>query len=266
MLTDAIDYFLFLDNKDESGHYKTFANQNICLALYKNNRVTWDRNQNHCLVEPGRDFTSRLYGFHKLPFNVRYMGEVEQVCIIFKTICVSQFSKVPIDQIEINDDPVSQLFGPSGLVVQEKIFSTSDRQQQVDILENFLLRQWNHKNQEDLAYLNIYRQLYTNELDDAHAVKHFTQKEGLDPSTLYRNFKKLFGQSPKEIQKVIRFRKSLHAMLSSKRSWTDTAYANNFADQSHLIKDFKKFTGESPIKIVRKLSEVQGTMIWSKPG
>lgn len=69
----------------------------------------------------------------------------------------------------------------------------------------------------------------------------------LNERTLERRFLNEVGLSPKQFSKIIQFQLSLEQLtLKDFTKLTDIVYENGFADQSHLIKVFKAFTGKTP--------------------
>ena len=66
---------------------------------------------------------------------------------------------------------------------------------------------------------------------------------------LERCFKQQFGTSSKTYQQIIRFRNAYRYARKigiPDVSWADVSYESGYADQSHLIRDFKKFSGDVP--------------------
>lgn len=65
---------------------------------------------------------------------------------------------------------------------------------------------------------------------------------------LERTMKKFTGYTPKQIQQVIRFQKSSNDFIYSKSDVdiSDVAYSNDYTDQMHLTKDFKRYTATTP--------------------
>jgi AraC-like DNA-binding protein len=98
--------------------------------------------------------------------------------------------------------------------------------------------------------------------DDAHvraAVEHIehtggemqvaemVEASGLGRRTLERRFLDYVGISPALLANVFRFRRVFDAIEhDSARPWTDAAAAAGYFDQSHLIRDFRRFVGCTP--------------------
>jgi len=66
---------------------------------------------------------------------------------------------------------------------------------------------------------------------------------------LQRDFKELFGASPKTYQRIVRFRHAYQyarCLAGKTIKWTDVSYEAGYADQAHFIREFKEFTGVPP--------------------
>lgn len=57
--------------------------------------------------------------------------------------------------------------------------------------------------------------------------------------------KESLGVSPKELIRVMRFRKALKTIADG-RDWLDVVHDCGYVDQSHLIRHFRDFTGRTP--------------------
>jgi AraC-like DNA-binding protein len=70
--------------------------------------------------------------------------------------------------------------------------------------------------------------------------------------TLERHFKTATGLSPEEYLKIRRFNNAVQIMYSGRFSrMTEIAYQAGYYDQSHFIRDFKKFSGQTPLQFIR---------------
>lgn len=96
-------------------------------------------------------------------------------------------------------------------------------------------------------------------------IKHIRENNGLitidklafeanmTTRTLQRQVKKSLGVSPKSFSNVMRMKYVLHLINnSSEHHWQDILYQNGYYDQSHFIKDFKRYTGKTPLQFLRE--------------
>lgn len=82
----------------------------------------------------------------------------------------------------------------------------------------------------------------------AHAsVAALADESGLSPRRFGELFQREIGLSPKAFVRLRRFRQALrHAHSSPDPDWCDLAGRLGFADQAHLIREFRAFSGLTP--------------------
>jgi AraC-like DNA-binding protein len=73
-----------------------------------------------------------------------------------------------------------------------------------------------------------------------------------------RNFERVFideiGMSPKQLCCIARFNNALELKLDNPTmKWTSIAQQSGYFDQMHLIKDFKRYCGEAPSTLLKKV-------------
>ncbi len=74
-----------------------------------------------------------------------------------------------------------------------------------------------------------------------------TKKLHITERTLQRKFIEYIGISPKQFARIIQFQASFDQISNEAFSrLTEIVYENGYADQSHFIRSFRKFTGEKP--------------------
>lgn len=75
-----------------------------------------------------------------------------------------------------------------------------------------------------------------------------------DANLSIRHFRRLCldesGLTPKHLCRVLRFRNALLLAQCKTPDWADIAAAAGYFDQSHLIRDFREFTGETPMAVL----------------
>jgi AraC-like DNA-binding protein len=105
------------------------------------------------------------------------------------------------------------------------------------------------QNKEANNFTNLFDKLN----DDIPAsVSEIYQIMNYSPKQCQRLFYKHFGLSPQMALCIIRFQKCLKTLLSDNKSPNEVLDITNYYDQSHFIKDFKKFMGLTPFELVQK--------------
>ena len=87
-----------------------------------------------------------------------------------------------------------------------------------------------------------------------------SRRLGVSIKKLERDFAKRVGLNPKSFGRILRIQSALRAIETDlPQGFAGVAYDCGFSDQSHFIREFKRFTGETPAEFVskkRKLTEV----------
>jgi len=84
------------------------------------------------------------------------------------------------------------------------------------------------------------------------AVNELAKRLNITERTLRRKFNHYVGISPKKFAKITQFQTSLDQICTGDFSkLTDVVYDNGYADQSHFIRNIKKFTGKKPLQLTK---------------
>jgi AraC-like DNA-binding protein len=62
------------------------------------------------------------------------------------------------------------------------------------------------------------------------------------------------GLSPKMLLRIARFQRDLRMKSVNSASWCDVACRLDYCDQMHMIRDFKAFAGEPPIRALKQIA------------
>ena len=89
----------------------------------------------------------------------------------------------------------------------------------------------------------------------AISIKEVRDKLCVAERTLERHFLEEIGVTPKQFAKIIQFSSSINQITESNYyNLTEIGYDNGFADQSHFIKSFKRYTGKTPKEFQQQVS------------
>lgn len=265
LLKGYIAYFLFLDKRDNKlVNYTTFPNNNLCLAIYKQNKVNYTRDSktNSCKIEESdRLFSSRIYGFHAMPFNVDLQSPMDQVCIIFHPSALAVFTKESLLERQSSDSVFEDLFQLKDRFALEQLFEQNDVMERARILERLLLGRLVYgipaKVQEAFECI-----VSAGNLNAQVGVESLCSKLKISDTTLFRLFKTHLGQNPQQFIKTYRFRKVLPFVLDQSKSLTQTGLEGHYYDQPHFISNFRTFTGMAPGKLRQQVSLQQDELAW----
>ncbi|MBE7169028.1 MAG: helix-turn-helix transcriptional regulator [Williamsia sp.] len=139
------------------------------------------------------------------------------------------------------------VLGKAATQMCNEMLGIDDSSLLIQIAERFLM-QWLLKRKTDRDYVAEACRLIR-QSPGSFSIETLSQTLYVSKRQLERCFKQQFGTSPKTYQQIIRFRNAYRYARKlglPEVSWVDVSYESGYADQSHLIRDFKKFSGEVP--------------------
>ncbi len=115
--------------------------------------------------------------------------------------------------------------------VNEQLFESKNYQQMVLIVENFL------------------------SLNDESKIDQISQYACISVRQLERQFKERIGVTPKTYTKLSRLTNAWQLFENNPQAtWSQITHLCHYADQMHLIRDFKEFTGLTPTALAAILN------------
>lgn len=145
----------------------------------------------------------------------------------------------------VMDHPVdfSELEHPDRL---SGIFAAAGPGERLDILKAYLLEKT--EGSFDTAALQTVERLYREPAD--RSVAALARELHCGERQLYRIFKTNYGISPKVMLDILRLHLCLTLVLERSVPLTDIAGLCGFYDQAHFIREVKRYTGFSPLRLL----------------
>jgi AraC-like DNA-binding protein len=194
---------------------------------------------------------SYLVGVMQEPVAWRMYGYSEMFAVRFKPEGLIQLFDCPVSSWVNNFIDAEDFLGKEHSFILALIQSAETNQERVFLLETFIHQQ--------LSKRQTARNHFT------EAIKHIRRANTQISSSALENqlfvcerqaqrlFKNNIGVSPKEYFRIIRFRQIIEAVKENKQVlWPQLAYSLGYADQAHLIRDFKAFSGLTPTGFVEE--------------
>jgi len=133
--------------------------------------------------------------------------------------------------------------------LHEQLAETSRHGHRIQLIENFLIARAPDTCPDPFVSAAV------SWIEEARAmprIEELARRVGLSQSALERRFRRVVGASPKKFASIMRLRHVLN--LGSKGAdLTSIAHAAGYYDQSHFIKDFKRFSGIAPESYFQQL-------------
>lgn len=168
----------------------------------------------------------------------------DMICVTFHAFGARMFFREPMHEFKEQSIALDLLDNIEILELGKLLLDTYDNRVCVQMIESFLKKQYFYSKEYNLRRMQA--------AVKAVNIGHVGIESLAGISCLgYKQFKRIFteyvGLNPKEFLRIIRFQRALY-ILQTKPSTnlTELAYICEFYDQSHLISEFKHFSGYTP--------------------
>lgn len=198
-------------------------------------------------------------------FDVVPQGKIRLITIVFKPFGAKPFFDFPIFEIQNNIIPIKDINNKEWLDLENRLGDCVDNKSIVSCLENNLLKKL-EKNTLFNSYSSINNErimLAINRIDDSKGtinIKDLSSLACLSDKQFNRIFADYVGMNPKNFLRIIRYQSFLLKLQNSNIKATkavdflDLVYDCGYYDQSHLINNFKEFTGYTPKEYIKLFS------------
>lgn len=110
-------------------------------------------------------------------------------------------------------------------------------------LQSFLFSIFNHKKYDPLIYAAVEKVLF---YDGNLKIQDLCIELSISLDAFEKRFRKVVGASPKQFCSIVRMKRAISIVGDQKTSLTDVAFELGYFDQTHFIRAFKNFTGQTP--------------------
>lgn len=187
-----------------------------------------------------------ISGQVNFPAHIQSDGDVEMIVAVFFPHTIGMFIDTPPSAFYNQEISGADIKNRALDETAEKIMANSSGYDCISIIEKWLLTKINPS-------LNLKRigssvgqimhcpSLHIGSLADAAC---------LSKKQYGRIFKEQVGMNPKEYARIVRFQKALWLLQCGKRNFAHIAAECGYADQSHLIREFRTMSGYTPKSIL----------------
>jgi AraC-like DNA-binding protein len=153
---------------------------------------------------------------------------------------------LPQSEIRNQIHPLENVLGKVAKELEEKIGNAKTVEGKVALLQEFFIRQLQQKSSDEIFDHCISRIISSK---GKQSISELERSTGYSARWLNMKFTEKVGVSPKNLASIVRFQQFYQAWItSSERDFFKDDFYDYYYDQSHFIKDFKRFTGLAPRK------------------
>jgi AraC-like DNA-binding protein len=198
----------------------------------------------------GKTFTSKeqnisLTGLVDVPVILDAEKDITTGTIVveFNPQGAYRFFQISFNDIRNQIHPLSDILGTLARQLEEQISNAERVEAKVTLLQQFLLNQL-MRNPEDAVF-----EYCVSKITDSKGritIQELEKKTGYSSRWLNMKFKDKLGISPKNLSTIIRFNQYYNAVANNhEMEFMQNAFYDHYYDQSHFLKEFKRFTGLS---------------------
>ncbi|WP_152443633.1 helix-turn-helix domain-containing protein [Bacillus sp. THAF10] len=186
-----------------------------------------------------------LSGLQLEPLHIEYSGTSNLVGIRFKPYGLFPFLTIPICETANFVEPCSDIFGSVYQQLYDVLLQLNHESYIGQSIDHFLLNLINEmKTKQYKLMKEISSQLQKN---SNQAISDLALNLGYTERHLTRLCRDQFGVSPKMIARIFRFERALSNLFGCPDAPNvNRAIELGFYDQSHFLKEFKRFSGMTP--------------------
>ena len=190
-----------------------------------------------------------ISGQVNFPARIQSSGDVETIVVVFYPHAIGTMFNIPVSSFYNQEIDGYSLDDKRLNILADVVLNADDSTKAIKIIEKWLLSR--------LAESGIYnfkrvdaslKQLF---FDNATSVDSMAQRACLSRKQFERVFFNAVGMKPKEYSCVARFQKSLWLMQNGNRVFADIAYSCGYADQSHFIRECRRYSGTTPAELLK---------------
>ncbi|MBO9565675.1 MAG: AraC family transcriptional regulator [Niastella sp.] len=238
-LANYIRFYWLLEFDGIAAHDSLFR-----VFARKYPRMVFQHCEGRSGIYHGDDYLPLTYlsGLNTLPYDCGIHPSISTIGVSFYPHAIRPIFGINVSGI-VNELPDLSHFVKTSLTNQ--LLDARTVMQRTTILSAFFTNRLRNSTAPDKMYVQGWRMLLRETHE--HQVRQLTRTFNLSERQLERRFKDHLGLTPKQYLKINRFEKALNLLQAgSCNNLFDIAYELGYADQSHFIREFKQFSGNTP--------------------
>jgi len=188
--------------------------------------------------------TCSIVGQQTIPATIDSPQVSGIIGVTFKPAGAYRFFPISLREVADRTVRADELFGREGHEFHEQIDGASTVGAKVGVVQDFLLRLF-LRNRRDEPVVDWMLDMIDRSRGGVE-ISGLSEKAGYTRRQIDRKFADFVGLSPKTVVNIVRFQGVYSRALGSEGEAWNREHFDSYYDQSHYIKEFKRFSGHTP--------------------
>ncbi|MBZ9891590.1 AraC family transcriptional regulator [Mesorhizobium sp. BR1-1-3] len=192
-------------------------------------------------------FASFAAGLFAGPVVIESFGGACCVQVNFTPLGARRFFRLPMSELTDSMVVLDDVLGAQGLALRERLGNVPDWTTRFDMAEAFVTARLENAAETPLEIAWAYDRIITS--GGRTRIASIAERLGWSRKHLAGSFSNAIGMGPKTLSRIVRFKRALGLSRQQAVDWADIAADCGYADQAHLVREFRDLAGETPTGI-----------------
>lgn len=190
-------------------------------------------------------FASFAAGIHAGPVIIDSYGRSCCIQVNFTPLGARRFFGLPMSELADRMVPLDELLAARGRELRERLGEETDWHRRLDIAESFIAQRLTNAASPQSEVGWALERIMTS--GGRSRIAAIATEIGWSRKHLAMRFADQVGVGPKAIARIVRFNRAASLAKQANRSgWADLAAECGYADQAHLVREFRELAGATP--------------------
>ncbi|MBA1139302.1 helix-turn-helix domain-containing protein [Mesorhizobium neociceri] len=196
--------------------------------------------------DPGDNdrFASFAAGLFAGPVMIESFGGACCVQINFTPLGARRFFGLPMSELTDSMVVLDDVLGAEGMALRERLGNAPDWAARFDLAEAFVATRLRHAADTPAEITWAYDRIVAS--GGRTRIASIAEKLGWSRKHLAGKFSDATGIGPKTLSRIVRFNRALGLSRQDQSDWADIAADCGYADQAHLVREFRQLAGDPP--------------------
>jgi AraC-like DNA-binding protein len=176
--------------------------------------------------------------------------QVQALAVLFQPQGFRALFGIPTTLVTDVGVDANAVLGGNIIELHERLANTAEFNHRVKLLDDFLLKRLMASKPLDEIHRALNRLIMSG---SSIRIADIARHAGVTIRQLERKSLEYTGLSPKTLVRIARFQQVLKMKRASSLTWAEIAHALEYHDQMHMIRDFRTFAGDAPVRACDKI-------------